>query len=213
MSWFKFRTALGFGPSMLLAECTQCQTVMAPGGRECLNCKAAFPENSVIRKLTARDAPREDVEGFVSCPGCGRLLRPGVETCPECGADVTREYAARSVEANVAVGQAYGVAQRIGSFNPAAFVVLALSALIVGSAVFDPASPGLIPAPVYVVGLLALCAWQLFTITRWFRWFGSYESSDEEFAAARHKVEGALRLWLAVLGALVVGLAVSWWLR
>jgi RNA polymerase subunit RPABC4/transcription elongation factor Spt4 len=206
--WSKFRTMLGLGPSLSLAECVRCHALTFPGRGECQKCKAAFPGNCVLRKIAARDVPEERVEGFVSCPGCGRLLSPGAAACPECGAAVTREYAARSVEANVTVAQAYGVAQRIESFNPAAFIVLALAA---GIHVFgDRASSTRIP---YLLLFFALCLWPVFDIRRWFRWFGSYESGDEEFAAGRRKVKGALRLWLAVLAAQAAGLVASWLLR
>ena len=106
------------------------------------------------------------------------------------------------------VAQAYSVAQRIESFNPVAFIVFALAAvtLVFG----DRAS--LTRAP-YLLMFFALSLWPVFSIMRWFRWFGSYESDDEEFAAARRKVKGALRLWLAVLAAQAVGLVVSWLLR
>jgi len=186
MLWLKLRTIIGLGPSIHLAECVRCHTLMLPGGRECQNCKAAFPENCVPRKITAQDVPDERVEGFISCPGCGRLLRPGTETCPECGAAITREYAAQSIEANVTVTQAYSGAERIESFNPGAFIVIALAA---GAYLFgDRAS--LTHAP-FLLLLFVISLWPVLTIMRWFRWFGSYESGDEEFAAARRKVKGA----------------------
>jgi RNA polymerase subunit RPABC4/transcription elongation factor Spt4 len=203
--WLKFRTMVGLGPSLRLAECVRCHTLMSPGGSECQNCKAAFPENCVIRKITAQDVPDERVEGFISCPGCGRLLRPGTETCPECGAAITREYAAQSIKANVTITQAYSVAERIESFNPVAFIVIALAA---GASLFgDRAS---LTHASFLLLLFAISLWPVLTIMRWFRWFGSYESDDEEFAAARRKVKGARRLWLAVLTAQVVGFAASW---
>jgi uncharacterized OB-fold protein len=206
--WLKFRTMIGLGPSIYLAKCVRCHTVALPGGSRCQNCKAAFPQNRVMRKVTARDVPEERVEGFVSCPACGRLLSPHAGTCPECGATVTREYAARSLRANVTVTQAYSVAQRIESYNPAAFVVLALAAF---AHVFGVrASFNHVP---FLLLLFVLSLWPVFSAMRWFRWFGSYGSADEEFAAARRKVVGALRLWLVVLAAQGVGLVASWLLR
>jgi len=206
--WLKFRTMIGLGPSLHLTECARCHTVMLPGGSECQNCQAPFPENSVSRTVTAQDVPEESVEAFVSCPGCGRLLDPGAGACPECGTAVTREYAARSLEANVTVAQAYAVAVRLESFNPAAFIVLALAA---GVHVFgDRDSSTHVPS---LIMLFAVTLWPVFSVMRWFRWFGSHESGDEEFATARRKAEGARRLWLAVLAAQGVGLVASWLLR
>lgn len=207
------RAIIGLGESIKFAECTRCHTAMSPGGSECLNCKAPFPENCVIRKITARHVPEENVEAFVSCPGCGRLLRPGVETCTECAAAVTPEYAARSMDDNVTVAQAYNVAARIESFNPGAFIFLALSAGVVVLGAFGSGIPTLTRTPLFFFGEMAFSVWSLVTILRWFRRFGSYESDNAELATARRKVKAALQLWLFVIAVLVSTLAAQLLLR
>lgn len=74
-------------------------------------------------------------------------------------------------------------------------IALALSAgIVVYTDVF-----GLKPFGWFLLVPLAIPLKSLLTIGRWFRRFGSYESDDEEFGAARLKVKGALWRWLAVL--------------
>lgn len=190
--------------SIRFVECTQCHRLTTPGGRECPHCKASFPKNSVVHKFTFQDTD-EMVEAFISCPGCSQLLDLDKRTCPACGTTITDGYAARSVEANVTVAQAYVLAQRIESFNPGIWLMLALAA---GTHVWAGAI-GLTPLRWFLLLPLACCILAFLTIMRWFRRFGSYESDDEEFAAARHKVKGSFRLLIGVVAAQVIGLAVS----
>jgi hypothetical protein len=143
----------------------------------------------------------------ISCAGCGRLLKLGTEACPECGAFIWREYAARSVAANATVSQAYVKAQRIESFKPASLMALATSGLVVYVDLFL-----LLPFRWFLLSPLAMSLGSLLTIGRWFRRFGSYESNDEEFAAAHRKVKGALWCWLAVL-VVQVSIVTFWLLR
>ena len=186
-------------PSVRTAECTQCHAVSSPRKGQCPFCKASFPQNYVIRKFTALDIPEDMVEVFVTCPGCGRSLKPPTEKCPECGATIKREHASQSIEANVKIGQAYVNAQKIEVFNPGTVITLVLSVAITAYAYFFDLPHAawflLIPFTMTTVTLLI--------IRQWFRWFGSYKSDHEDFVAARRKVKDALRHWLAVLVAQV----------
>lgn len=123
-------------PSLRIAECTQCKAVSSPGQRQCPFCKASFPENCVIRKWTALDIPEDMVEVFVTCPGCGRSLKPETEKCPECGTSIGREYASQSLKASVDIGQAYVNAEKIETTNPAAIMTAVMTVTITACAYF-----------------------------------------------------------------------------
>ncbi len=191
---------------MRFVECLRCHKLSLPGGRECPHCKASFPKNCRNHKISAPD-PDDLVHLSISCAGCGRRLKLGTEKCPECGAFIWREYAARSVAMNATVSQAYVKAQRIESFKPASLMALATSGLVVYVDLFL-----LIPFRWFLLSPLAMSLGSLLTIGRWFHRFGSYESNDEEFATARRTVKGALWRWLAVL-VVQVSIVTFWLLR
>ena len=197
MFWSNLKMLLGFMPSVRFAECMQCHVCSSPTLRQCPNCKAAFPQNYVIRKWTALDIPEDRVPEFVTCPGCGRSLKPETEKCPECAATISREYASESIMENVKIGQAYVNAEKIETANP--IITLVLYVVISGFAYFfDLPHVGwflLIP--------IAMSIEMLLKIRQWFRWFGSHESDHADFVTARHKVNHARRRWLAVLAAQV----------
>ena len=190
---------------MRVVECLQCHRISLPGASECPHCKASLARNSVVRRIKLQN-PDDMVHASVSCPGCGRLLKMGTETCPECGTYIWREYAARSVKANVTVAQAYNSAQRIEGFKPGFWLMLAFSA---GTHVYLYAF-GLMTFRWLLLVPLAISTLSLLEIMRWFRRFGGFESDDENFATARHKVKSALRLLLFIIAAQVIDLIVVW---
>ena len=190
---------LGFMPSIRTAECTQCRAVSSPRQRQCPFCKASFPENCVIRKWTASDIPEDRVEVYVTCPGCGRSLKPETEKCPECGTTIGREYASESLKASVDIGQAYVNAEKIETTNPAAIMTPVMTIAIIAFAYFYdlPHVAWLLLIP------FAMLTLTLLKIRQWFRWFGSYKYDHEDFVTARRKVNDTLRRWRAVLAAQV----------
>lgn len=131
-------------------------------------------------------------------PGCGRSLK-WTEKCPECGANITREYASQSIKANAKIGQAYVSAQKIETQTPTAIFALVVSIVTTASPYFFdlPHTGWFLLIPV------TMSAGNLLTIRHWFRWFGSYKSDHEDFVKARRKVKHALWCWLAVLAAQV----------
>lgn len=195
---------LGFPPSLRVAECTHCHMLTSPRFRECPRCKASFPQNFVIRKMQFQDAPDERVETFVSCPGCGRQLGSLINQCPECNAIIAREYASQNMLANANVSQAFVTAQKLDSQKPfALFILLASAGAAVYVYLFGPTLGWFLLIP------FAGCILELLRIKQWFRWFGSVQSDNEDFVAAREKVKGALWRWLTVL-AVQLGLT-AWW--
>jgi uncharacterized OB-fold protein len=194
-TWLWLKMKLGLGPDILVVECARCGAKSWPSSRECGGCGAALPEERKVVKLEmpSRSTPDDFIEGwveaFAKCPGCGRMLKSGARTCPECGTVITSEYAAESISTQVKIAQAYSLAGRVESFNPLAFLLVALSAGVVLLGLH----------PLYSALLPVASLWFLHQVRRWFRWFGSEQLDDEEFTAARRKVKGALRLWLATL--------------
>src|SRR5918992_4282271 len=123
-------------PAVRFAVCTQCRTCTSLRERQCRNCQASFPENCVIRRFRAPDIPEESVEAFVTCPRCERPLDLLAESCPKCGATITREYAGQSVYENVAVGEAYLTALKTDSIKPAAIISLSASVAVTACVFF-----------------------------------------------------------------------------
>jgi RNA polymerase subunit RPABC4/transcription elongation factor Spt4 len=190
---------------MRVVECLQCHRITLPGDRECPHCKASLAKNSVVHRIRLQN-PDEMVHASVSCPRCSRLLKTDTETCPECGTFIWREYADRSIKANVTVGQAYVQAQHIESLKAGAWLMLALAAgLHVAAGTLGPVS-----FRTFLLLPLACSMLSLLTVRRWFRRFGGYESDHEDFAAARDKVKGTLRLLLGVVAAQLIGVALLW---
>lgn len=194
MFWSNLKFLLGFMPSVRIAECTQCQNCSSPKLSECPNCKASFPENYVIRTWTASDIPEDMVEIFITCPGCRRSLKPPADKCPECGATIDREYASKSIDENIDIGQAYVNAQKIETKTPLTILALLMSAAISAFIYFYE----LPNAAWFLLIPLTMSMATLLTIRQWFRWFGSYQSEHEDFVAARRKVKDAHRHWLAM---------------
>ena len=194
---------LGFMPSVRMAECTQCQGCSSPQQRQCPFCNASFPENCVIRKFTALDIPEDMVEVFITCPGCGRSLKPETEKCPECSAVIEREYRSQSIEANVTISQASINAEKIETANPGVVIVIMVSVAVTACAIFfdQPHVAWFLLLP------LIMSTITLLKIRQWFRWFASYQFDHEDFVTARGKVKHAYRSWLAALAA-QIGLAV-----
>src|SRR5688572_32014498 len=89
----------------------------------CQHCACTRPPSS----LEIHAATVFSSEVFITCPGCGRSLKPETEKCPECSAIIEREYRGQSIEANVTISQASINADKIETFNPGVVMVIMVS--------------------------------------------------------------------------------------
>ena len=185
---------IGFGRSIRVAQCLVCLRLNHSNANECEHCHAVFPEQRTIRKFKL---PRADelVEPFIWCPACQRTLKSGAVSCPECGERITRQHARSSIVANVTVTQSCIAAEHIQSFNPAAFIMLAVTVYVLITAHLTETSTYL-----FVLAVpLAVSVISVFSIVRWFRRFPADEFREGDSISARRKVTHALWLWLVVL--------------
>ena len=101
----------------------------------------------------------------------------------------------------VVVTQAYVAAGHIESFNLAAMLMVAVSAMVVlmASVIGTPTFRLLAVIPA------AASVKIFFIVSRWFRTFGSYKFEDADFIAARRKVKHSLWLWRAAIVMQILG--------
>lgn len=109
-----------------------------------------------------------------------------------------------NTEASSVATQAYIAAEHIASFNPAAMLLVAVSAgvVIAAAAMGTPTFRllGIIPA----IASIRI----FFVVARWSRMYGSYQFEDADFIAARRTVRRSLWLWRAAIVTQILGVFV-----
>jgi hypothetical protein len=152
----------------------------------------------VALNLGARYTP------FVECPNCEKLVRVGVNRCPDCYENIPEAYALNSAAAVVANTVACDVANSIKSFDSfAGLAVILAIAIYIGE--------------VYVFGSLKLfyfCVfWSvvpLMSILLWFYRFGNFALGDDEFLRSRKDMRRSLGIWMGITSAEIIALAIRW---
>jgi len=155
---------------------------------------------SLLRSLLSEPV----VEPFVQCPNCGRMLRPGVGSCPECSQVITAEYARSNVVAVVLRSQACDMASEVKAFDPAAVILFILTAVA-----FAWVASGREMSLSFPV-LVLLSAVLLLSVLVWFHRYGRLADDDNEYLRAKREMKGSLKLWLALLAVQLI--TAAFWL-
>jgi hypothetical protein len=138
-----------------------------------------------------------NVTPFVECPNCRRLLKVGIDRCPDCFELIEISYALASASAVLLNTKACAMANTIKTVDVTAPLGLAVAA--VGYITDQPPSILFVTAAWPVLPILA--------IGLWFVRFGSFGLGDEDFLKARKQMGMRLLGWL-VMAAILLGFVI-----
>lgn len=136
------------------------------------------------------------VEPFVECPKCHRMLRPGLEGCPECGQIITEEYARSNVVAVVLRTQACAMAGEIEGAMPGLMILIVID---VASAFFACVKGVSISFILFSLYTVLASGVMLLAVLVWFHRYGRVDDGDEEYLRAKRRMKGKHKLLLALL--------------
>ena len=100
-----------------------------------------------------------------------------------------------NTETSSVATQAYIAAEHIASFNLAAMLLVAVSAVIVIAAAALGTPTFRLLAIIPAIASIKI----FFIVARWSRMYGSYQFEDADFIAARRTVRRSLWLWRAAI--------------
>lgn len=140
------------------------------------------------------------VHPFVECPGCKRLIAPGIECCPHCREPINAEYARVSAAIVVFNTAACSSANTIKTGEYAAVIVLVATLFGI-----------LFVAPGMAIGNLLTSVVSIAAIVVWFRRFGRFKFGDGEYDKAKRDLRISLILWTLLL--IVQLLAIAYFSR
>jgi hypothetical protein len=144
------------------------------------------------------------IEPFVQCPNCGRTLRPGVESCPECSQVITAEYARSNVVAVMLRSQACDMKNEVTTFDPAAVILFILTAVAFAWVASGRELSLSFPVLVLISAVLLL------SVLVWFYRYGRLADDDDEYLRAKREMKRRLTLWLTLLAVQLI--TTAFWL-
>ena len=183
-------------------ECPECHILTEYRKEKCLSCSAELGSHQdrtvhiVMLNMGARYTP------FVECPNCLKLVRIGIRRCPDCYEEISENYALASAVTVVTNTIACDVAASIRSIDAFAVIAVILSALFFIFEAYGSDSPG------FIWLILFWPVQSLVMILLWFYRFGKFALGDKEYLQARQRMKASLVLWLAILAAQLLALAV-----
>jgi len=186
-------------------KCANCHVLFEYGSKKCPGCAVETnPKEDqsvylVVVNMGERYTP------FVECPNCRKLVKVGVRRCRDCYEELTEEYAIKSAMAVVINTIACNLANAIKGSDP--FAILA----VIGTPIAYALDMYAFGSPTIFYLILFWPMIPLLLIILWFYRFGKFSFGDDEYLSSKRAMNWRLRLWLAILAAQVIAIAL-WWL-